>query len=115
LPRWREAFARIGTLNNTGTRLLCVSGHVQRPGTYEFESGKITLGRLLNEICGGRGPAASSRRSSPRFLVEDSPLRRALQGQAARRTMVDWGVEDIPMDFDSLAACGTMAAPVASS
>ena len=51
-----EAFARIGTPNNTGTRLLCVSGHVQRPGYYEFESGKITLGQLLNEVCGGPRP-----------------------------------------------------------
>ena len=49
-------YARIGTPNNTGTRLLCVSGHVQRPGYYEFESGKITLGQLLNEVCGGPRP-----------------------------------------------------------
>ena len=60
-----EAFARIGTLNNTGTRLLCVSGHVQRPGYYEFESGKITLGGSSTRSAAGRGPAASSRRSSP--------------------------------------------------
>src|SRR6201996_8941473 len=51
-----EAYARIGTPNNTGTRILCVSGHVRRPGYYEFEVGKITLGQLLYEVCGGPLP-----------------------------------------------------------
>src|ERR1700744_4705415 len=51
-----EAYAKIGTPNNTGTRILCVSGHVQRPGYYEFEVGKITMGQLLNEVCGGPLP-----------------------------------------------------------
>ena len=51
-----DAFAKIGTPNNTGTRILCVSGHVQKPGYYEYEVGKITLGQLLNEVCGGPLP-----------------------------------------------------------
>ena len=48
-----EAFSKIGTPDNTGTRIFCVSGHVQRPGYYEFEVGKITMGQLLNDVCGG--------------------------------------------------------------
>ena len=51
-----DNYAKIGTPNNTGTRLLCVSGHVQKPGYYEYEVGKITLGELLNEVCGGPLP-----------------------------------------------------------
>jgi NADH-quinone oxidoreductase subunit F len=51
-----EAYAKIGTPNNTGTRIFCVSGHVQKPGYYEFEVGKITMGQLLNEVCGGPRP-----------------------------------------------------------
>src|SRR5215467_326395 len=51
-----DAFAKIGTPNNTGTRILCVSGHVQKPGYFEIEVGKITLGELLNEVCGGPLP-----------------------------------------------------------
>ena len=104
-----EAFARIGTLNNTGTRLLCVSGHVQHPGYFEVESGKVTLGRLLNEICGGPRPGrqfkavipggSSSKilRFGERFKIKQP-----------NGSMVEWGVEDIPMDFDSLASCGSM-------
>ncbi|MBM3843408.1 MAG: NADH-quinone oxidoreductase subunit F, partial [Verrucomicrobia bacterium] len=51
-----EEFAKIGTPGNTGTRILCVSGHVRRPGYFEYEVGRITLGQLLNEVCGGPLP-----------------------------------------------------------
>ncbi|MDR0358953.1 MAG: NAD(P)H-dependent oxidoreductase subunit E [bacterium] len=46
-----EAFARIGTEGSTGTRLFCVSGHVERPGLFELPFG-ATLGRVL-ELAGG--------------------------------------------------------------
>src|SRR5258708_7947637 len=47
------AFAKLGKPNNTGTRLLCVSGDVEKPGYYEFEVGALTIGQLLNDVCGG--------------------------------------------------------------
>src|ERR1700744_2624722 len=46
-------YAKIGKPNNTGTRLLCVSGDVEKPGYYEFEVGALTMGQLLYEVCGG--------------------------------------------------------------
>src|SRR5438128_3387717 len=49
-------FAKLGTPNNTGTRIVSVSGHVKRPGYYEVEVGKATIGQLINDpVCGG-GP-----------------------------------------------------------
>jgi len=104
-----EAFARIGTPNNTGTRLLCVSGHVQRPGTFEVECGKVTLGQLLHDFCGGPRPGRRFKAvipggSSAKVLRFGERFKLKLRDGTA----VDWGVEDIPMDFDSLAACGTM-------
>ena len=48
------AYAAIGTPASTGTRLFCVSGHVERPGTYEVESG-TPLRRLL-ALAGGMRP-----------------------------------------------------------
>ena len=36
-----EKYAKIGTPRNTGTRILCVSGDVVRPGYFEVEVGKI--------------------------------------------------------------------------
>ena len=104
-----EAFAKIGTPNNTGTRILCVSGHVQRPGYYEFEVGKITLGQLLNEVCGGPLPGRKFKAvipggSSAKILKfgETFTLKNK---DGTTRTLT---VEDIPMDFDTMAACGTM-------
>ena len=38
------AYAKLGTPNNTGTRIVSISGHVKRPGYYEIEVGKATLG-----------------------------------------------------------------------
>ncbi|HVU15547.1 MAG TPA: NADH-quinone oxidoreductase subunit NuoF [Candidatus Didemnitutus sp.] len=104
-----ETYAKIGTPNNTGTRLLCVSGHVQRPGFYEFEVGKITMGQLLNEVCGGPlpgrkfkavipgGSSAKILRFGEKFKIKQKD-----------GSMLELAVEDLPMDFDTLAAAGTM-------
>ena len=46
-----EAYAAIGTEGSTGPRLLCVSGHVGRPGVYEVVPG-TTLGDLI-ALAGG--------------------------------------------------------------
>src|SRR5476649_2655694 len=46
-------YARIGRPNNTGTRILCVSGDVVRPGYFEVEVGSVTMGQLINEMAGG--------------------------------------------------------------
>jgi NADH-quinone oxidoreductase subunit F len=52
-----EAYAAIGTEGSTGPKLFCLSGHVERPGTYEVEFG-ATL-RDLIELAGGvRGGAS---------------------------------------------------------
>lgn len=104
-----EAYSKIGTPNNTGTRIYCVSGHVQRPGYYEFECGKITLGQLLNDVCGGPLPGRKFKAiipggSSAKVLRwgETFTLKNK---DGSTRTLA---VGDIPMDFDTLAACGTM-------
>ncbi|MEI6463223.1 MAG: NADH-quinone oxidoreductase subunit NuoF [Verrucomicrobiota bacterium] len=104
-----DAYAKIGTPNNTGTRILCVSGHVQKPGYYEYEVGTITLGELLNEVCGGPLPGRKFKAvipggSSAKILRfgETFTLKNK---DGSSRTLT---VEDIPMDFDTLAACGTM-------
>jgi NADH-quinone oxidoreductase subunit F len=104
-----DAYAKIGTPNNTGTRIFCVSGHVQRPGYYEFETGKITMGQLLNEVCGGPlpgrkfkgvipgGSSAKVLRFGEKFKIKQKD-----------GSMVEMTVEDLPLDFDTLAAAGTM-------
>ncbi len=100
-----EEYAKLGTPNNTGTRILCVSGDVQKPGYFEVEVGKVTLGTLIDEMCGGLrdgrklkavipgGSSAKVLRADEKFTVKDQELT----------------IQDIPMDFDTLAACGSMA------
>lgn len=104
-----EVYAKIGTPNNAGTRLIGVSGHVQRPGYFEFESGKLTLGRLLNEVCGGPLPGRSFKAIIPGGS-SSKILRWGERFKIKQKdgSTIEWGVEDIPIDFDSFAACGTM-------
>ena len=104
-----ETYAKIGTPNNTGTRILCVSGHVQRPGYFEYEVGKITLGQLLYEVCGGPRPGRTFKAvipggSSAKVLRFGEKFKLKQKDGSA----LELGVEDLPMDFDTLAAAGTM-------
>jgi NADH-quinone oxidoreductase subunit F len=46
------AFALLGTPRNGGTRLFCLSGHVNRPGVYELPMG-FNLLRMIHEVGGG--------------------------------------------------------------
>ncbi|HVA30354.1 MAG TPA: NADH-ubiquinone oxidoreductase-F iron-sulfur binding region domain-containing protein [Gaiellaceae bacterium] len=49
-------YARTGTEASTGTRLFCLSGHVERPGLYEVPFGTL-LSDLLS-LAGARPPKA---------------------------------------------------------
>jgi len=46
-----ETYAALGTEGSTGTRLWCLSGHVEHPGVYEAEHG-ISLGEAI-ALAGG--------------------------------------------------------------
>ncbi len=46
------AYAALGTEASPGTRLFCVSGHVEKPGTFEVPMGKTTFRDLL-QMAGG--------------------------------------------------------------
>ncbi|MCW8835674.1 MAG: NADH-quinone oxidoreductase subunit NuoF [Rhodospirillales bacterium] len=45
-------FAGLGRQNNTGTKLFCVSGHVNNPCTFEEEM-SVPLKEILEKHCGG--------------------------------------------------------------
>jgi NADH-quinone oxidoreductase subunit F len=45
-------FSDLGTGRSGGTRIVCVSGHVEKPGVFELPMG-ITFTELINEVCGG--------------------------------------------------------------
>jgi len=107
-------YARLGRPNNTGTRVLCVSGDVQRPGYFEVEVGAVTMGQLIHEMAGGLRPGRKLKAvipggSSAKVLRADERFKlkeRQTDGSTIEREM---SIDDIPMDFDSLAAAGSMA------
>jgi NADH-quinone oxidoreductase subunit F len=46
------AFRTVGTAKSPGTRLISISGHINRPGVYEVECGYPWM-KFLDEDCGG--------------------------------------------------------------
>ena len=52
LRRGGAWFAGIGRPNNTGTKLMCVSGHVNKPATFEEAMG-IGFEEMIEKHCGG--------------------------------------------------------------
>lgn len=104
-----DEYAKLGTPNNTGTRILCVSGDVQKPGYFEVQVGKVTMGELIHDMCGGLKPGRKLKAVIPggssAKVLRGGEVFKIKRGDA----MVDVSLEDIPMDFDTLAACGSMA------
>ncbi len=100
-----EEYAKIGRPNNTGTRILCVSGDVQKPGYYEVAVGSVTLGELVNEICGGLKPG----RILKAIIPGGSSAKVLRAGEKYKIKDQELSLEDLPMDFDTLAAAGSMA------
>jgi NADH-quinone oxidoreductase subunit F len=47
-----EAYRQHGTEQSPGTKLYCVSGHVQRPGNFELPLG-FPMMELIEDVCGG--------------------------------------------------------------
>ena len=107
-------YARLGRANNTGTRIVCVSGDVQRPGYFEIEVGAVTMGQLIYEMAGGLRPGRKLKAvipggSSAKVLRADEKFKlkhRQSDGSTIEREM---SIDEIPMDFDSLTAAGSMA------
>ena len=83
LRRGAGWFAGFGRENNTGTKLFCVSGHVERPCTFE-EAMSIPFRELIDRHCGGiRGgwdnllaviPGGSSVPLVPADQIIDAPM-----------------------------------------
>jgi NADH-quinone oxidoreductase subunit F len=98
-------YARIGRPNNTGTRIVCVSGDVVRPGYFEIEVGALTMGQVINEMAGGPKPG----RKIKAVIPGGSSAKVLRAGDRFKLKDREVSLEEIPMDFDSLAAAGSMA------
>ena len=93
LRRGADWFAGLGKENNTGTKLFCISGHVNSPCNVEEEMG-IPLRELLEKHAGGvRGGWDN--------------LLAVIQGGSSTPLMPKDVCADITMDFDALRNAGT--------
>jgi NADH-quinone oxidoreductase subunit F len=87
-----QEYAKLGTETSTGTKLVSVSGDVQRPGNYEIELG-IPSREIIYGLAGGPEPGREIKfwfpggSSSPVLTAADL---------------------DLAYDFDTLAKAGTM-------
>jgi NADH-quinone oxidoreductase subunit F len=87
-----EQYSKLGTDTSKGTKLVSVSGHVQRPGNYEIELGTPSR-EIIYGLAGGPPEGREVKcwfpggSSSPVLKKEDL---------------------DLPYDFDSMAKAGSM-------
>jgi NADH-quinone oxidoreductase subunit F len=96
MNRGAEWFASIGrNEKNTGPKLYCLSGHVNRPGVYEAPMG-LPLKELIYGDDFGRGMKNGRR------------IKAVIPGGASAPMLTEAEIEDCPLDFDGVAAKGSM-------
>jgi NADH-quinone oxidoreductase subunit F len=86
------AFAALGTPKNGGTRLFCLSGHINKPGVYELPMGYNLL-EMIEKVGGG--------------IPGGKKLKAVIPGGSSC-PILKADECDLPMDFDSLAKAKSM-------
>ena len=86
-----EWYASLGTPKNGGTRLFCMSGHVERPGVYELPLG-YNLKKMIYEVAGG--------------IPHGRKLKAVVPGGSSTPILKSDEI-DLAMDFDTLMKAGT--------
>jgi NADH-quinone oxidoreductase subunit F len=85
-------YAKIGTERNGGTRLFCLSGHIERPGVYELPMG-YNLKKMIYEVGGG--------------IRGGKKLKAVVPGGSSTPVLTPEEI-DIGMDFDQVGKAGSM-------
>jgi NADH-quinone oxidoreductase subunit F len=78
---------------STGTKLISVCGHVQKPGNYEITMG-TPMKELIYDMCGGMRPGRT--------------LKAVIPGGSSVPIMTAAEIEDCPMDYEGIVAKGSM-------
>ena len=86
-----EWYAGLGTPKNGGTRLFCLSGHVQKPGVYELPLG-YNLKKMIENVGGG--------------IWKGHKLKAVVPGGSSV-PILNADECDLAMDFDTLQKAGT--------
>ena len=85
-------YAAYGTEKSKGTRVYCLSGHVNRPGNYELPLG-TPLRTLIEDFGGG--------------VWQGKQLKAIIPGGSSTPFLSPEQI-DTPLDFESIAAAGSM-------
>ena len=85
-------YAKIGTERNGGTRLFCLSGHLNKPGVYELPMG-YNLKKMIYEVGGG--------------IPNGKRLKAVVPGGSSTPVLLPEEI-DIGMDFDQVGKAGSM-------
>src|ERR1039458_801168 len=108
-------YAKLGAPNNTGTRIVSISGQVRKPGYYEIEVSKVNLGELINDPAFGGGlrdgrklKAVIPGGSSAKVFKAGERFKLKRRGPDGKETEQELDMLDLPYDFDSLIASGSM-------
>ncbi len=88
-----EWFKSFGFEKNTGMKLFCVSGHVNKPGLFEKPYGYSFM-KLIEEDCGG--------------IWKGRKLKAVFPGGSSSPVLTADELRDVTLDFDSLQAAGSM-------
>ena len=91
-----DAYRKFGTEKSPGTKIVCLSGHVKRPGNYEFELGKVTFRDLIFGADYGRG------------LLHEGATVKAILPSGASSVLLGADKLDTPLDYESVASAGSM-------
>jgi len=109
-------YAKLGTPNNTGTRIVSLSGQVKRPGYFEVEVGKVTLRELIFDPAFGGGlregrqlKAVIPGGSSAKVFKAGEKFKLKRKGPDGKDAEQELDMLDLPYDFDSLIAAGSMS------
>src|SRR5438445_1336107 len=87
-----EWYSNLGTPKNGGTRLFCLSGHLNRPGVYELPMG-YNLKKMIHEVGGG---------------IPDGQKLMAVVPGVSSTPVISADEIDVAMDFDSMMKAGSM-------
>ena len=87
-----EAYAKLGTERNGGTRLFGISGHVERPGVYELPMG-YSLQKAIYDVAGG--------------IKGGKKLKAVVPGGSSCPVLTADEI-DVGLDFDQMGKAGTM-------
>jgi NADH-quinone oxidoreductase subunit F len=106
-------YARLGIPSDPGTRIICVSGQVKKPGYFEIEIGRVTLGQIIHEFAGGLGDGRKLKAvipggTSAKVLKAEDRIKLKGRRPDGTETEKELGLMDLPYDAESLAAAGSM-------